>query len=64
MVTVNWLIKSFFNSCQTNPSQGGQFCGITPLEEGVAPARGPTIFEARLYEVPLPPGTGLWPHNM
>ena len=40
---------------QTYPSQGGQYCGITPLEEGVAPARGPTICEARLYAVPLPP---------
>ena len=38
-----------------NPSQGGQYCGITPLEEGVAPACGPTICEARLYAVPLPP---------
>ena len=37
------------------PSQGGQYYGITPLEEGVAPARGPTICEARLYAVLLPP---------
>ena len=43
------------NHRRTNPSQGGQYCGITPLEEGVAPARGPTICEARLYAVPLPP---------
>ena len=38
-----------------NPSQGGQYCRITPLEEGVAPARGPTICDAPLYAVPLPP---------
>ena len=40
---------------QCNPSQGGQYCRITPLEEGVAPARDPTICDAPLYAVPLPP---------
>ena len=38
-----------------NPSQGGQFYRITPLEEGVAQACGPTICAAPLYAVPLPP---------
>ena len=38
-----------------NPSQGGQYCRIIPLEEGVAPARRPTICDAPLYAVPLPP---------
>ena len=38
-----------------NPSQGGQYCRITPLEEGVAPAHRPTICDAPLYAVPLPP---------
>ena len=39
----------------SNPSQGGQYCRITPLEEGVAPAHRPTICDAPLYAVPLPP---------
>ena len=38
-----------------NPSQGGQYYRITPLEEGVAQAHGPTICDAPLYAVPLPP---------
>ena len=38
-----------------NPSQGGQYYRITPLEEGVAQARGPRICEAPPYAVPLPP---------
>ena len=48
-------IQEQCKSGHPNPSQGGQYCGITPLEEGVAPAHGPTICEARLYAVPLPP---------
>ena len=37
-----------------NPSQGGQYYKMTPMED-VAQARGPTICKAPLYAVPLPP---------
>ena len=42
----------------------GQYCRITPLEEGVAQAwphnmHGPTLFSSLL---PAGSGTGMWPH--
>ena len=48
---------------ESNPSQGGQYYRVTPLEEGVAQAHGPTICEAPLYAA-AGSGTGLWPHFM